>query len=140
MFKNHVFKLTTAKVVSAPLIPSSLLPGTLFLIGGLVIWRLWHKQAKLQVQTSDLSDELKGMKKQITKIKEKSESKTMSGSAAPLADSLKKSVGPLSSSLKKSVALSSSSLKKSVAPLSSSLKKVSDINFPWSSNKGDAKK
>ena len=90
MIKNHLLKLSTTKIASAPLIPSSLLPGSLFLIGGLVVWRLWYKQAQLQAQTAELNDELKGMKKQVAKIKVASQVKTKSESAEVLSSSLKK--------------------------------------------------
>ncbi len=110
MLKNHLLKLTSTKMASAPLLPSSLVPGSLFLVGGLVIWQLWKKQAKLQAQNSELSDDLTDVKKQLAKIKA---SKAASKSTAPLSDSLKKSA----------------------APLSASLKKVSSLNFPWSSTR-----
>ncbi len=66
MFENTAFKITTSKLASTS---SSLLPGSLILLGGFVVWRLWYNQAQLQTKTSDLSDELKRLKKQIREIK-----------------------------------------------------------------------
>ena len=85
MFKNTAIKITTNKLASTS---ASLLPGTLVIISGIVVWRLWYKQAQLQTKTSEMSDELKYIKKQIAKTK-----------ATHKAD--KESEDSLSSSLKK---------------------------------------
>ncbi len=82
MFEKTAIKLTSSKLASTS---ASLLPGSLILISGIVVWQLWYKQAQLHAKTSKHSDELKYLKKQIAEIK-----------ATNKADS-----GPLSSSLKK---------------------------------------
>ncbi len=64
MLKNTAIKIATSKLANAPL-----LPGSLILIGGLVVWRLWSKQLQLQAETSVLSDELQDVKKQVAEIK-----------------------------------------------------------------------
>ena len=85
MFENTAIKITTSKLASSS---ASLLPGSLILISGIVVWRLWYNQAQLQTKTSELSDELKYLKKQMADIK--TTNKADSGPAAPLSSSLKK--------------------------------------------------
>jgi len=85
MFENTAIKITTSKLASTS---ASLLPGSLILVSGIVVWRLWYKQAQLQTKTSELSNELKHLKKQIAEIK--STNKEDSGPTAPLSSSLKK--------------------------------------------------
>jgi len=64
MLEKTVIKIVTGKLANAPI-----LPGSLILIGGLVVWRLWSKQLQLQAETGVLSDELQDVKKQISEIK-----------------------------------------------------------------------
>lgn len=64
MLENTAIKIVTSKLAHAPL-----LPGSLVLISGLVVWRLWSKQAQLQAETSVLSDELQDVKNQVAEIK-----------------------------------------------------------------------
>ncbi len=85
MFENTAIKITTSKLASTS---ASLLPGSVILISGIVVWRLWYKQAQLQTKTSELSNELKYLKKQIADIK--ATNKAESGPIAPLSSSLKK--------------------------------------------------
>ncbi len=93
MFENTAIKITTSKLASTS---ASLLPGSLILVSGIVVWRLWYKQAQLQTKTSELNDELKYLKKQIAEIKMAEikaaykADKADSGPAAPLSSSLKK--------------------------------------------------
>jgi len=61
MFENTAIQIATTKLASA-----SLLPGSLFLMGGIVAWQLWRKQVKLQAETNELSEEFKAFKKQVT--------------------------------------------------------------------------
>jgi len=85
MFETTAVKLTTSKLTSTS---ASLLPGTMILISAAVVWRLWHKQAKLQTKTGEISNELKYLKKQVAKIK--ATNKADSDSAALFSSSLKK--------------------------------------------------
>ena len=90
MFENTAIKITTSKLASTS---ASLLPGSLILISGIVVWRLWYKQAQLQTKTSELNDELKHLNKQMAEIKMaeiKATYKADSGPIAPLSSSLKK--------------------------------------------------
>jgi len=82
MFENTAIKITTSKLASSS---ASLLPGSLILISGIVVWRLWYKQAQLQTKTSEFSDELESLKKQMTEIKA-----TNKADSEPLSSSLKK--------------------------------------------------
>lgn len=79
MLKNTAIKIASSKLAS-----TSILPGSLILIGGIVVWDFWRKQAQLQTKTNELSDELEDVQEQIAEIKAESES------AAPLSSSLKK--------------------------------------------------
>ena len=81
MLKNTAIKIATTKLANA-----SLLPGSLVLIGGLVVWRLWSKQVQLQTQTSELSNALQDVKKQVAKIKTTNDDKPES----PLSSTFKK--------------------------------------------------
>jgi hypothetical protein len=93
MLENTAIKITTSKLASTS---ASLLPGSLILISGIVVWRLWYKQAQLQTKTSELNDELKYLKKQIAEIKMAEikatykADKADNGPIAPLSSSLKK--------------------------------------------------
>ena len=91
MFENTAIKITTSKLASTS---ASLLPGSLILISGIVVWRLWYKQAQLQTKTSELNDELKYLKKQMAEIKmaeiKATYKKADSEPAAPLSSYLKK--------------------------------------------------
>ncbi|RUM43404.1 MAG: hypothetical protein DSY80_05700 [Desulfocapsa sp.] len=88
MFENTAFKITTGKLAATPLIPGSVFfPGSLLVIGGIVIWKLWRQQEQLQAQTSELSNELKAIKKKIAGIEQVKRAKTES--AAPLSSNLK---------------------------------------------------
>ena len=100
MVENTAIKITTSKL-------ASLLPGSLILISGIVVWRLWYKQAQLQTKTSELNDELKYLKKQIAEIKM---AEIKAAYKADKADN------------------------EPAAPLSSSLKKMARFN-PWSTDK-----
>ena len=71
MLKNTAVNLVTGKLANA-----SLLPGSLILIGGLVVWRLWSKQVQLQTETSELSNELQDVKKQVAEIKATNDGKS----------------------------------------------------------------
>lgn len=70
MYKNSAFKVVSGKIASVPLLSTStILPGSLLLIGGIVFWQFWKRQGQLHAQTSELSDDLKKLKKQVAKIK-----------------------------------------------------------------------
>ncbi len=85
MFENTAIKITTSKLASTS---ASLLPGSLILVSGIVVWRLWYKQEQLQTKTSALNKELKYLKKQIAEIK--ATNKADSGPADSLSSSFKK--------------------------------------------------
>ncbi len=85
MFENTAIKLTTSKLASTS---ASLLPGSLILVSGIVVWRLWYKQEQLQTKTSALNKELRYLKKQIAEIK--ATNKADSGPADSLSSSFKK--------------------------------------------------
>lgn len=90
MFENTAIKIGTSKLASSS--AASLLPGSLILVSGIVIWRLWYNQAQLQTKTSELNNEVKHLKKQMTEIQMaefKAAYKTNSG-AAPFSSSIKK--------------------------------------------------
>lgn len=63
-------------IVTSKLPNAALLPGSLILISGLVVWKLWSKQAQLQTETSELSDELQDVKKQVAEIKAANDDKS----------------------------------------------------------------
>jgi predicted negative regulator of RcsB-dependent stress response len=81
MLKNSAIKLTANKLAN-----SSLLSGSLILVGGFVVWRLWNKQEQLQTETSKLSMQLKNVKRQVAEIKSTNEGK----SDTPLSSTFKK--------------------------------------------------
>ncbi len=60
MFEKTAIQIATTKLTAA-----SLLPASFFLMGGIVVWQLWRKQAKLQAETSKLSKEFESFKKQV---------------------------------------------------------------------------
>ena len=64
MLQNSVIQMSTAKLVGATVLPNSIL-----LISGIIIWRFWrNKQARLQAETDELTDAVKLMKEQMTDI------------------------------------------------------------------------
>ncbi|RTZ69254.1 MAG: hypothetical protein DSZ21_00215 [Tenericutes bacterium] len=70
MFKNSAFKIVSGKFASAPLLSTStILPSSILLIGGIVMWRFWKRQGQLHAQTAELSDDLDKLKKQVAKVK-----------------------------------------------------------------------
>ncbi len=65
MLENNVLGISAGKLLSA----SSLLPSSILLISGIIIWRIWHnKQSRLQTETDVLNDELKQIKKQMADL------------------------------------------------------------------------
>lgn len=47
----------------------SLLPSSVLLVGGIIIWQIWrNKQARLQAETNVLTDELQQIKEQMADI------------------------------------------------------------------------
>ena len=84
MIENTAFKMTSSKLASTS---ASLLPGTLILLSGVIVWRLWHRQTQLQTTTSEINNELKRLQLQIAEIK--ATNKAGSGTET-LTDSLKK--------------------------------------------------
>lgn len=64
MLKNTAIQLATGKLAGA-----SLVPGSLFLLGGIAVWQLWLQQRQLQAQSNELGNELKDIKKQVAGIK-----------------------------------------------------------------------
>ncbi len=71
MVKNSAIKLAANKLAN-----SSLLPGSLILIGGLVAWKLWARQDELQIETRKLAMQLKNVKRQIAEIMDDQQKKT----------------------------------------------------------------
>lgn len=67
MVRNTAIQLAAGKLTSA-----SLVPGSLFLLGGIVVWQLWRKQVQLQDQSNDLSTEIEDVKKQLARINKSS--------------------------------------------------------------------
>jgi len=64
MLKNSVIQITTGKLVGV-----TLLPNTILLISGIIIWHFWrNKQAELQAKTNGLKSEVKQIKAQIAEI------------------------------------------------------------------------
>ena len=62
MLENSVIQITTGKLIGATVLPNSVL-----LIAGIVVWRFWRdKQTQLQTKTDELRDEIKYMKEQTT--------------------------------------------------------------------------
>lgn len=90
MFENTAIKLSTSKLASTSV--ASLLPGTVIIISGIIVWRLWYNQAKLQTKTSELNDELKHVKKHMAEIKATNEetNKKVSEFESPISSSFKK--------------------------------------------------
>ena len=70
MLENTAVKLAATKLTN-----SSLVSGSLILVGGMVAWRLWSKQEHLETITKELSRELKGLKKQVAEISGNGEGK-----------------------------------------------------------------
>jgi len=90
MFENTAMKITASKLSSTS---ASLLPGSVILISGIVVWRLWNKQAQLQTKTSELDNEVKHLKQQMAEVKIaefKADYKANHGPAAAFSSSLKK--------------------------------------------------
>lgn len=64
MLENNVIQISTAKLLGASLLPSSIL-----LISGFIIWQIWrNKQSRLQTETDVLNDELRQIKKQMADL------------------------------------------------------------------------
>jgi ABC-type transport system involved in cytochrome bd biosynthesis fused ATPase/permease subunit len=64
MLENSVVQISTGKLLGASLLPSSLL-----LVSGIIIWRIWrNKQSRLQTKTDALNDELRQIKKQMADL------------------------------------------------------------------------
>ena len=64
MLENSVVQISTGKLLGASLLPSSIL-----LVSGIIIWRIWrHKQSRLQTETDVLNDELSQLKKQMADL------------------------------------------------------------------------
>ncbi len=64
MLENSVVQVSTAKLLGASLLPSSIL-----LVSGIIIWRIWrNKQSRLQTETEVLNDELRQIKKQMADL------------------------------------------------------------------------
>lgn len=83
MLKNSVIKTASQKVAG-----TSLLSGSLVLVGGVVIWHLWRKQAQLSTETNELSNQLEDIKDQLAEMKTEGESE--SESEVSFSSSLKK--------------------------------------------------
>ena len=66
MLQNSVVQIATGKLLGATLLPSSVL-----LLSGIVIWRAWrNKQNHLQAETNELNDELRRMKEQMADLQQ----------------------------------------------------------------------
>ncbi len=64
MLENSVVQISTVKLLGVSLLPSSIL-----LISGIIIWRIWsNKQSRLQTETDVLNDELRQIKKQMADL------------------------------------------------------------------------
>ncbi len=64
MLENSVVQISTAKLLGVSLLPSSIL-----LVSGIIIWRIWHnRQSCLQTKTDVLNDELRQIKKQMADL------------------------------------------------------------------------
>jgi len=71
MLKNSVIQIASRKIAG-----TSLMSGSLILVGGVVIWRLWRKQAQLSTETSELSNELENIKDELATMKTESKSES----------------------------------------------------------------
>lgn len=64
MLENNIVHISTSKLIGATILPNSIL-----LISGIVIWRLWrNKYSQLQTTTDELRDDIKHLKEQMDKI------------------------------------------------------------------------
>ncbi len=64
MLENSVVQISTGKLLGVSLLPSSIL-----LVSGIIIWRVWrNKQLCVQTETDLLHDELRQMKKQMADL------------------------------------------------------------------------
>ena len=64
MLENSVVQISTVKLLGVSLLPSSIL-----LVSGIIIWRIWrNKQSRLQTETDVLNDELRQIKKQMADL------------------------------------------------------------------------
>jgi len=64
MLENSVVQISTGKLLGATLLPSSIL-----LLGGIIIWQIWrNKQSHLQTETDVLNDELRQIKKEMADL------------------------------------------------------------------------
>lgn len=76
---------TAVKIAASKLTNTSLLPGSLILLGGIVVWQLWSRQTQLQTETSKLNMQLKNVKRQVEEIKT-----TSAKSETPISTTFKK--------------------------------------------------
>ena len=60
MLENPAVKIVANKITT-----SSLVSGSLILVGGIVVWRLWSNQVLIQAKIKELSAELKDVKKLV---------------------------------------------------------------------------
>ncbi len=102
MFENSAIKIATSKAISSS---APFIPGSMILLSGYVVWKLWKKQTQMQEATSELSKELKIVRKQVAGIKvsiekEKETKKTGSEHVAALKKTGSERVAALSDSFK----------------------------------------
>ncbi len=71
MLKNSAISFTASKLAN-----SSLVSGSLFLVGGIVIWKLWSRQEQLQAEIKKLGLQMKNVKRQVKEIGETHQDKT----------------------------------------------------------------
>ena len=64
MLENSVVQMSAGKLLGASLLPSSIL-----LVSGIIIWQIWrNKQSRLQTETDVLNDELRQIKEQMADL------------------------------------------------------------------------
>ncbi len=64
MLKNNIVHISTSKLIGATILPNSIL-----LITGIVIWKLWrNKHSQLQTTTDELKNEIEYLKEQMNEI------------------------------------------------------------------------
>jgi len=64
MLENNVIQISAGKLLGVSLLPSSIL-----LVSGIIIWQIWrNKQSRLQTETDVLNDELRQIKKQMADL------------------------------------------------------------------------
>lgn len=69
MLDNPAFKIAANKLTN-----SSLVSGSLIVVGGILIWRLWSNQEQIQAKIKQLNSELQDVKKQVSDKDDKSKS------------------------------------------------------------------